>query len=154
MKVVEIKDFKTGRKLSSFKAGKINNLFEDFRKALTDKQSKEDVLGVGYTCKVMDTGIKGYRKIGTVMTSAKEKDSMAHDPEPDTVKLLVNDKYVSTNLQIEVTVYPEGYVLALGKKGHDILGRSFDIYLKISEKRDIISMENLLHIFIQRSNLF
>lgn len=68
MKTIILKNAETGEEIARLKAARLDRIF-DLVKILNMYQSKEDILRLGYTCEVLDVGIRSYRTRGNIMSN-------------------------------------------------------------------------------------
>lgn len=125
MKTIIIRNYDTGKELVRLTTNKLKNLFS-LKPILTEAQSKNDVLGLGYTCLITETGIHSFREIGGIMTNDPEVIKRYHFPDdfkkPEVVCTYADNERRETELRLAVTAYPEGYVLDAGAKAANFFG--------------------------------
>lgn len=158
MKVVLIKNYETGEELAQLRTSKLENLHYDLAKLLSNEQEKEDILGLGYTCRILDAGITSYWEKGVVMSNETDNgestifhtgrnsavlgsgasvSGLTQNRVPSVVEVFQNGKRMKTSLRLTVTAYPEGYVLSTGKQSVNIFGTRSDMYLKSIGKSNV-----------------
>lgn len=130
MKVVTLENFDTGEFISRFKVGKTGDNLFDIDRMFSRLQNTKDILGLGYTCPIVSTGITYYSKKGPVISNG-DKSNL----EPGYVSLFQDGASILTTLRLKFTIYPEGYIISVGKKAENILGTLMDLYIKSIGKR-------------------
>lgn len=155
MMVIVLKDFDTKEEIARLKAKKLPRLF-DATQVISGAQEEEDILGLGYTCRVCDAGITSYVTRGVVMATESTGSETVCYPSRNTsvfgavavgdlkppmgVRILrEGGTEEETGLRLSVTAYPEGYVLSTGKKASNIFGQTSDAYMKSIGKRNVRS---------------
>lgn len=153
MKTIILKNAETGEEIARLKAARLDRIF-DLVKILNMYQSKEDILRLGYTCEVLDVGIRSYRTRGNIMSNDPDIISAANKYHTDrfsehaNVLVYKDGKKQDTPLRLYVTVYPQGYLLNVGKLAYNVFGSLSQMYLKGIGKRNIISHSSAsAHVF-------
>ena len=168
MKVVIVKDYDAGNELARLRVSKLDNLFSDLTRVLSEKQRMEDILGLGYTCPVIDAGIRSFSRKGLIISNDAEitggsdfchtgNNSMVIGPgagkssqnrEPGLVEVYQSNQRKVAPIRLTVTSYPEGYVLNTGKVSADIFGTRKEMFLaSIGSRNAKFSQLGNAHIF-------
>lgn len=145
--VVMIYDFETKKLLNKVQIEDCDNI-SNIEHQLSQKQEKEDILNLGYTCRISSIGITEYYVRGLIIDSMSKKGSIEKHTssnsfvygylkdsdtckEPSFVKIRTNENEIKeTTLKIGIYAYKTGYVISTGKKGSNLFGGTYDAYLK------------------------
>lgn len=125
MKVVTLENYDTGEFISRFKVGKVRDNLFDIDRMFSRLQNTKDILGLGYTCPIVSTGITYYSKKGPVISNGDKSNI-----KPGYVSLFQDGATILTTLRLKFTIYPEGYIIGVGKKTANIFGTLMDLYIK------------------------
>lgn len=133
---------------------------EDFSKLIYEKQKENDILGLGFPCKIETGtfgpgitqcyGYNGYINtmssdggISTLMTgknSFRYGNNTKKAKEPDFIEYYdKNENKQVSNLRIGIFIYPEGYILNTGKNNYNIFGGGSTAYFKKITSRNFMS---------------
>lgn len=154
-------NFETGEKLHEMDVKGFE--FRDVAKEIEAAQEKEDILGIGRPCVIVNSGFglgissyyKGNGYCSTIKSPAKDfsfkRNSdgsyiIGHGSEkekeiPSNLKIETEDRagVDEINLKLGVIIYRQGLVLSVGKTNYNILGIGYDAYMVKFTRTKVIS---------------
>ncbi len=141
MKVI-LKNYDTGATLGTMSTKRLKTLF-DITPVLNEAQMESDILGLGYPCQVVSSGLVEFCEQGFVWSNDMVENALvchkrgsaqiggiASITSPDPVRIRKDGQEIELNLRLSITAYEEGYVLNVGKSSANIFGAKTSQYLK------------------------
>lgn len=129
-----IKDWNTGKLYGHVKTKKLQGILaSEFLDVLN---RSKDLFRLWGARSIIDTGIRKSQTSKNVIRN-KPHDCRGEDFEPDFMGVIMDDgSFERTNIKLDITVYPRGYVLNVGMCIVSVLGTSNLAYLKCIGKRN------------------
>lgn len=128
-----IKDWNTGELYGHLKAKELKGILDS--EFLDVLNRSKDLFRLWGARSIADTGIRKSQTSKNVIRN-KPRDCRGEDFEPDFMGVVMDDgSFEKTNIKLDITVYPRGYVLNVGMPIVNIFGTSNPAYLKCIGKR-------------------
>ena len=158
-------DYDTGEFITEISSRRHDDL-SDFAKDVYEKQKKEDILGIGFPCRLaghgaLGLGISSYTVGGGYLTNMNDEELFktikkvnnlelgeqsfmfgrdGRSSEPGFISFFDADGVEHTSsIRIGVYGYPEGYVINTGKNSYSILGGKKQMYFDKITTRNFLS---------------
>ncbi|MDO5786058.1 MAG: hypothetical protein Q4P20_13470, partial [Eubacteriales bacterium] len=141
-----VRDWNTGELYGHLKAKKLEGILGS--KLLAILNYSKDIFDLHEVRYITESGIHRSQSRGNVVLNKPHNCDMENF-EPDFMEVIMNDGSVQiTDIKLDITVYPRGYVLNVGKPIVNIFGTSSPAYLQyiVRSKASRTSLANC-HVF-------